>query len=204
MALLIDSTTILDKLPSAVCILNTSDISIKYVNELFSNEIMPRSNAIGLIFSDYFFPNKADRVKLGCVISQFIIDGKPFSQSLDIITTLTFHEFGGFPIMKPIVWNIAQLDEKCVILTGNMMSFNSENSMSEIGDGSYSASDFIDYFQKAPIALHWLSGTGKVIWANEIELKTLGYTKEEYIGKNISEFCPDEPVLLNEVFRKLG
>jgi PAS domain-containing protein len=66
----------------------------------------------------------------------------------------------------------------------------------------------IDFFQKAPIALHWLSsnknviyfkflflhlynyfisGTGDIIWANETELKILGYTAEEYIGHSIKE-----------------
>jgi hypothetical protein len=35
--------------------------------------------------------------------------------------------------------------------------------------------EFLDFFQKDPIALHWLSGTGHVLLANDTELKTLGY-----------------------------
>ena len=31
--------------------------------------------------------------------------------------------------------------------------------------------------------MHWLSGTGHVLWANETELSVLGYTAEEYIGQ---------------------
>ncbi len=31
--------------------------------------------------------------------------------------------------------------------------------------------------------MHWLSGTGHVLWANETELNVLGYTAEEYIGQ---------------------
>jgi hypothetical protein len=27
----------------------------------------------------------------------------------------------------------------------------------------------VDFFQNAPIALHWLSGTGHVLWANQTE-----------------------------------
>ena len=30
-------------------------------------------------------------------------------------------------------------------------------------------------------------GTGKIIWANETELKLLGYTADEYIGHSIME-----------------
>jgi two-component system sensor histidine kinase VicK len=41
----------------------------------------------------------------------------------------------------------------------------------------------MDFLNKAPIAMHWLSGTGHVLWANETELNVLGYTAEEYIGQ---------------------
>ena len=44
--------------------------------------------------------------------------------------------------------------------------------------------ELIDFFQNAPIAMHWLSGTGHVMWANQTELDVLGYTAEEYIGRN--------------------
>eukprot|EP01035_Chromulina_nebulosa_P028220 gene28220-37225_t len=64
--------------------------------------------------------------------------------------------------------------------------------------------EFIDFFQKAPIALHWLSGTGHILWANDVELETMGYTAEEYIGHSIAEFCPDETEQLQDVFGKLS
>ena len=37
--------------------------------------------------------------------------------------------------------------------------------------------ELIDFFQNAPIALHWLDATGHVIWANQRELDVLGYTQ---------------------------
>ncbi len=43
--------------------------------------------------------------------------------------------------------------------------------------------ELMDFLNKAPIAMHWLSGTGHVLWANETELNVLGYTAEEYIGQ---------------------
>lgn len=47
--------------------------------------------------------------------------------------------------------------------------------------------EFIDFFQNGPISLHWLSKTGHIIWANQTELDSLGYTAEEYIGHHIME-----------------
>jgi hypothetical protein len=49
-------------------------------------------------------------------------------------------------------------------------------------------SELIDFFQNAPIALHWLSGTGVILWANNTELQSMGYTADEYIGHSITEF----------------
>jgi len=64
--------------------------------------------------------------------------------------------------------------------------------------------ELIDFFQNAPIALHWLSGTGHVMWANQTELDVLGYTAKEYIGQPIMKFCPDEEELVLEIFKTLG
>lgn len=45
-----------------------------------------------------------------------------------------------------------------------------------------------DYFENASVCLHWVNAEGIIIWANLAELKLLGYTEEEYIGRHISEF----------------
>ena len=52
--------------------------------------------------------------------------------------------------------------------------------------------------------MHWLSGEGIVLWANQTELNVLGYTAEEYIGQPIMKFCPDEEELVLEIFKQLG
>jgi PAS domain S-box-containing protein len=52
--------------------------------------------------------------------------------------------------------------------------------------------------------MHWLNGDGTVLWANQTELNVLGYTAEEYIGKPIMNFCPDEKELVLEIFKQLG
>ena len=66
-------------------------------------------------------------------------------------------------------------------------------------------SELIDFFQHAPIALHWLSGTGVILWANDTELQSLGYSADEYIGHSITEFLmPGEEEHLQEVFGNLA
>ena len=64
--------------------------------------------------------------------------------------------------------------------------------------------ELLDFLNKAPIAMHWLSATGHVLWANETEMNVLGYTADEYIGQPIMNFCPDEQELVLEIFKTLG
>jgi PAS domain-containing protein len=47
--------------------------------------------------------------------------------------------------------------------------------------------DIIDFFQNAPIGIHSLSDKGIILWANDAELKSLGYSAEEYIGHSVAE-----------------
>ena len=46
-----------------------------------------------------------------------------------------------------------------------------------------------------PIGLHWVGADGTILWANQAELDLLGYTREQYIGRNITEFHADEAVI---------
>ena len=48
-------------------------------------------------------------------------------------------------------------------------------------------SDLIDFFQNAPLPLHWLSSTGHILWANKEELAILGYSADEYVGRELAE-----------------
>jgi two-component system sensor histidine kinase VicK len=49
-----------------------------------------------------------------------------------------------------------------------------------------------DFIENASLPLHWVNGSGIIIWANQVELDLLGYTREEYIGKHISNFHHDK------------
>jgi PAS domain S-box-containing protein len=59
-----------------------------------------------------------------------------------------------------------------------------------------------DFVENATVGLHWVGPDGKILWANAAELKLLGYTADEYIGRSIKDFHADEPVI-DEILRRL-
>lgn len=52
-----------------------------------------------------------------------------------------------------------------------------------------------DFVENATEGLHWVGADGKILWANRAELELLGYTREEYIGHNITEFHADQSII---------
>lgn len=58
-----------------------------------------------------------------------------------------------------------------------------------------------DFFENAPMGIHWLGPDGVILRANKAELEMLGYSKEEFIGRNIREFHADMPLIANLLVR---
>src|ERR1041385_8236989 len=52
-----------------------------------------------------------------------------------------------------------------------------------------------DFVETLTIGLHWVGADGTILWANQAEIDLLGYTREEYMGRKISEFHADEAVI---------
>jgi len=52
-----------------------------------------------------------------------------------------------------------------------------------------------DFIETSTISLHWVGADGTILWANQAELDLLGYTREQYIGRNITEFHADKDVI---------
>lgn len=52
-----------------------------------------------------------------------------------------------------------------------------------------------DFFDNAALSLHWVGPDGTILRANKYELDSLGYTREEYEGRNIAEFHADQDVI---------
>ena len=51
------------------------------------------------------------------------------------------------------------------------------------------------FLENAPMPMHWVNGSGIIIWVNQAELDLLGYTKEEFLNNHISTFHLDEEVI---------
>lgn len=52
-----------------------------------------------------------------------------------------------------------------------------------------------DLLENAAEAIHQVSVDGIILWANRAELELLGYTASEYIGRPITDFHADPPVI---------
>jgi PAS domain S-box-containing protein len=48
--------------------------------------------------------------------------------------------------------------------------------------------ELTEFFENASEAIHWVGPDGTILRANKAELRMLGYSAEEYIGKNIADF----------------
>lgn len=54
---------------------------------------------------------------------------------------------------------------------------------------------FTDFAENATVGLHQVGPDGTILWANRAELRMLGYSTEEYIGRSIAEFHVDREVI---------
>lgn len=48
-----------------------------------------------------------------------------------------------------------------------------------------------DFVENAPVGIHWVAPNGTILWVNQEELDTLGYAREEYVGRNVIDFHVD-------------
>ena len=58
-----------------------------------------------------------------------------------------------------------------------------------------SEQELADFFDNAPIGLHWVGPDGTILRVNQSELDILGYSPEEYVGRNITEFHCDREAI---------
>lgn len=63
--------------------------------------------------------------------------------------------------------------------------------------------DPVDFLNSSSIGIHAITQDGTIIYANDQELKTLGYERDEYVGHNAAEFHRKEP-MLSDMMTKLS
>ena len=52
-----------------------------------------------------------------------------------------------------------------------------------------------NFVNKCSVCLHGVDGKGTILWANDTELKAMGYEPNEYIGRFIGDFHVDQDVI---------
>ena len=62
--------------------------------------------------------------------------------------------------------------------------------------------ELTEFFENATEAIHWVGPDGTILRANKAELRMLGYSAEEYVGRNIAEFHVDQD-LIQDILRRL-
>lgn len=63
--------------------------------------------------------------------------------------------------------------------------------------------ELADFVENANVGLHWVGPDGAILWTNDAELKMLGYTREEYVGRNIRDFHVDDDVI-TDILQRLA
>ncbi len=66
-----------------------------------------------------------------------------------------------------------------------------------------SGTEFTEFLQNAAMPVHLVGPDGTILWANNAELKLLGYTAEEYIGRKINDFHADE-LIIRDILNRLA
>lgn len=156
---------------------NVSPSNILQVGSNFASIL--RADSDRCLLENAFFPN-------------------PCVENLEIEVVTVSKKSNLFPVVRRMIVYLSRHgDGKNITLTMTAVSHPTHST-------DVDASELIDFFDNAPIALHWLGGNGTVIWANRRELEVLGYTRDEYIGQDIMKFCPDSSETVLEIFKQLG
>jgi PAS domain S-box-containing protein len=58
-----------------------------------------------------------------------------------------------------------------------------------------------DFVNNSTVGMHWVGPDGIILWVNQGELDLLGYTREEYVGRNIAEFHADQATISDMLSR---
>jgi PAS domain S-box-containing protein len=62
--------------------------------------------------------------------------------------------------------------------------------------------DLEDFFENASIGLYWVGPDGTILRVNQAELDLLGYTRDDFVGRNIMEFYEDRDVI-EDILRRV-
>src|SRR5438445_606306 len=67
-----------------------------------------------------------------------------------------------------------------------------------------SQAELEEFFENAPVGIRWTAPDGTILRANRSELDLLGYQPDEYLGRNIAQFCVNAEVVVDSARRLAG
>jgi hypothetical protein len=159
----------LDRLPVNVLIADAIELKITYVNKCFEDQIMGKMQAVGMKFLLDFLKCEEDRYKFECAISILQREvSRDDSVEVGAFQTLCLYGKERFPLYSSFLWSVTKLLDgkimfsapKIAMANDNDTSTESSNNNNTTTSSILTTNEFVDFFQQAPIALHWLSGTG--------------------------------------------
>ena len=187
---------VFDALQDAICLVDKTGLIVK-ANSYFCKNIAKAERTVGVSMMEDMI-HQADRDKIAAGLQQ--VQARGGRVAVGRCRTLTYEGENEFPVFRLFDWVLnAGMEDGGVLASGRIVS-----AKERIEQEVEREQELLDFFQNAPIALHWLSDKGIILWANNTELQTLGYTAEEYIGQPVMKFCPDEEELVLEIFKQLG
>lgn len=179
-------TQFLELLPVGVCVCDANGTIKKYNTQ--ATRLWGRIPQSGELFCGafrYYYPDGKQLPHAETPMAACLVDGLP-RKDWDLI----MENPDGSKIMVRI--NIAPVVDNQGIVKGMVNSYQEIPWKEELQD----------YVENAAIGLHWVDANGIIIWANQAELDMLGYEKEEYIGRHISEFHVHKDVI-NDILERL-
>lgn len=103
---------------------------------------------------------------------------------VDTLTEKTDPLKPSFPIRVAELWSIVQEFQKSIIETSKTRS--------ALSTVSSQRDQFQDLYDNAPCGYHSLDRNGRILNINQTELRWLGVTKEEALGRRFCDFCTPE------------
>jgi PAS domain S-box-containing protein len=73
----------------------------------------------------------------------------------------------------------------------------------EVAARQHAEEELADFLENAVIGMHRVGPNGAILWANRAEMQMLGYSRDEYVGRNLAEFHVDR-YGLEEILRRLA
>jgi PAS domain S-box-containing protein len=163
-----------------VVVLDLNNRTIVHVNKQFVREIAPAHRAVGLSFlTDLIQPS--DRPAVETAMSNAFCPGVDYEPGKNLhvatsVNTLVLGVLGQYPIYRSYDWKFTKSeDDKFFLCLGRLMTvLNAERHKDE--------AEMMDFFDNAPIAMHWLGGTGNIIWANKKEMQVMRFLRLDNVG----------------------